>query len=143
MALAKDAYTLDEKSYKLEKVDCFREETRDMVGCYHDSVENVILVAAIVMGGSFEFVTNGTFPDEGTSEWLLIIYVLCLISTLFSSFWSIFWALQVKHRLLDFTLAIAAKGENLSCHHNTFPLFWKKHCNVMYKLSEFFYGSLY
>merc|ERR1719499_2913770 len=122
----------------MDEQNIWREDLRDISDCYHHSVDNILLVSTLILGACYEMVSNGTFPDADVGEFYLGMYCCFLWGSVFGPFWSIFFCLVVKKKLLDFSLVATTNRTTVHFKNWDFPTFWRTHCRRLYKFGEFF-----
>jgi len=138
LGLAKEGLKLDRKALSLDEQNIWREDLRDISECYHQSVDNILLISTIILGACYEMVSNGTFPPDDMPELYLNFYCICLWTSVFGPFWSVFFGLLAKRNLLQFTLLMTHNRDIVHFKAWSFPQFWKHYCSRYYRLSELF-----
>lgn len=92
----------------------------------------------LLLGASYEMISNGTFPDSDPQICYLYLYTMFLWGSVFGPFWSVFFGLLCKRSLLDFTLMMTQNRQYMHFKMWSFPQFWQSYCASYYRKSEFF-----
>lgn len=88
---SKRGYDISLQSMRIDILNTVREEMRDQVTVIVSSLDNLMVVATLMLSIGFGFVVEGTFPPpedvheyEGIEQFLLVLYaVLCALSLVF------------------------------------------------------------
>jgi len=108
--LSKLAYELDFQGFRLDVLGTIREEIRDQVFLIVSSLDNLMVVATLMMSIGFGFVVEGTFPPAKSEElgnWDMIIVsvdplavysFLCAFS-LICPFWCLIFTIRMRYEV--------------------------------------------
>lgn len=110
---ARLSYDLDFQGLRLDVLSTIREEIRDQVFVVASSLDNLMVVATLMLSIGFGFVVEGTFPPEASEaleDWrisflfgfhidpLVVYSILCALS-LVCPFWSMILAIRMRYEV--------------------------------------------
>jgi len=110
--LSKLAYELDFQGLRLDVLSTIREEVRDQVHIIMSSLDNLMVVATLMLSIGFGFVVEGTFPPQKAEElgnweipWTpisigpLAVYSFLCAMSLCMPFWCLIFTIRMRYEV--------------------------------------------
>lgn len=110
--LARLGYELDFQGLRLDVLSTIREEIRDQVFVIVSSLDNLMVVATLMLSLGFGFVVEGTFPpqeSENLKDWTitaigfsidpLVVYAILCAMSLICPFWSLILTIRMRYEV--------------------------------------------
>eukprot|EP00928_Gymnodinium_smaydae_P002499 TRINITY_DN10896_c0_g1_i1.p1 TRINITY_DN10896_c0_g1~~TRINITY_DN10896_c0_g1_i1.p1 ORF type:complete len:578 (+),score=123.33 TRINITY_DN10896_c0_g1_i1:296-2029(+) len=110
--LARLSYELDFQGLRLDFISTIREEIRDQVSFILSGLDNLMVVATLMMSIGFGFVVEGTFPPSSAEElkdWYipftgvgvdpLVIYSFLCAMSLIMPFWCLIFTIRLRYEV--------------------------------------------